>query len=854
MPASLLPPLPALHPAVPANPLQPPQGVVGIGASAGGLEALSVLLASVPAGSGLAFVVVQHLDPSRVSLLPALLQHVCHLRVLEAVDGSALAAERVYVVPPNADLQLAGGKLRVVKRPPDTHAQHPIDGFFHSLAADCGRRAIGIVLSGMGSDGTVGLRAIQAAGGITLAQDPASAGFDSMPRAAILAGVVDEVLAPDVMGPSLQQLQAGLAGGAGRGHGRRKALHELMQLLQARTGHDFTGYKLNTVLRRIERRMKLHQLVELDDYVAFLRETPGEVQLLFRELLIGVTSFFRDGAVWQYLREVTLPAMMARHPQGIALKAWVPACSTGEEAYTLAMVFSEALEAAGRPAACTLQIFATDLDPDAIERARLGVFPRSIADSISPARLARHFEPCGKGYRVRKVLRNMIIFAQQNLISDPPFTKLDLLSCRNLLIYFTPKLQEQLIPLFHYALKRDGVLVLGSADSPGSFTDLFTPDGNGRVYRRLDGPPRRIASYFPTRVAAAACPQVAETKNQHMSSSLQTRVEHLLLNRHTPAAVLVNAAGDILYVHGRTGGFLEAAAGKANWNVHAMVREELRYEMAELIHRALASGQLETARGLLLRDAERVRQVSMTAEALSDESEQSEVLVTFSSEAVPSARRRKAKDPQVQELEQQLALARQELQSVRDEMQTSREELKSANEELQSTNEELQSTNEELTTSKEEMQSLNEELYTVNAELQSKVDDLSLVNGDMKNLLDNTGIAVIFLDNELKIRRFTTQATQIYRLIAADVGRALTDIVGDLQYTELDQDARKVLGSLIYCERQIPTSDGRWFVVRILPYRTVANVVDGLVVTFFNISGMKQLEARLERGGDMGAP
>jgi two-component system CheB/CheR fusion protein len=672
-----------------------------------------------------------------------------------------------------------------------------------------------------------------------------------MPRAAILAGVVDEVLAPDQVGPSLHALlAAGAESGPLRGKGRRKALHELMQLLQVRTGHNFSGYKLNTVLRRIERRMKLHQAASLEDYVAYLRQAPGEVQLLFREMLIGVTSFFRDGAVWEHLRTVTLPQLLARYPRGAALKAWVPACSTGEEAYTLAMVFCEAVETARLPAPYTLQIFATDLDPDAIERARLGLFPRAMADTMPAERLARHFEPCGKGYRVRKALRNMIIFAQQNVISDPPFTKLDLLSCRNLLIYFTPKLQEHLIPLFHYALKPDGVLVLGSADSPGSFTDLFAPDGNGRVYRRLAGPPRRIANYFPTRVAVAASPQITATKNPHMSSSLQTRVEHALLNRHTPAAVLVNAGGDILYVHGRTGGFLEAAAGKANWNVHAMVREELRYELAGLIQRSLGSDRPESTRGLLLRDEDRVRQVAMTAEAQSGEDDQPLVLVTFHSEPVPVSRRRKPKDPQVQELEQQLLLARQELQTVRDEMQTSREELKSANEELQSTNEELQSTNEELTTSKEEMQSLNEELYTVNAELQSKVDDLSLVNGDMKNLLDNTGIAVIFLDNELKIRRFTTQATQIYRLIAADVGRALTDIVGDLQYSALDGDARAVLSSLVYCERQIPTSDGRWFMVRILPYRTVANVVDGLVVTFFNISGLKQLEARLQNNGD----
>ncbi|NVE01556.1 chemotaxis protein CheB [Massilia sp. BJB1822] len=829
--------------------------IVAIGASAGGLDSIIEFLTAVPQSSGMAFVVIQHLDPQRKCVLPELLQRATAMRVEQISDNMAVEPDCVYVIPPNMSLAFSNGLLTLGPLSSLRGPRYPIDAFFRALATERRQLAAGIVFSGMGSDGTAGLRAIREAGGVTLAQPPESAKFDPMPRSAIDAGVVDITALPGEMperlgnvwsvSPYVQQARV---------RGRPHALQELLELLQTHTGNNFSDYKMNTVMRRIDRRMKLQQNSSMEQYVAFLRENPAEVDLLFKELLIGVTSFFRDPKMWEHLKSVTLPAMIAANPEGCAFKAWVPACSTGEEAYSLAIVFDEVLESINPRGKYSLQIFATDLDPDAIDRARQGVFSRNIEESVSADRLCHYFVDDGVGFRIRKDLRNSIIFAQQNVISDPPFTKLDILSCRNLLIYFNHKLQEHLIPLFHYALKRDGFLLLGSADTPGNFTELFVSvPGSGRVYQRLDAAVHRVSHYFPTKVVSANVPLSNEARTVSMTGNLQSQVEHMLLKKHSPAAVLLSKEGDILYIHGRTGTFLEPAAGKANWNIHAMARDGLRYHLAELLEQSVLTGKQEALRGLMLKDSEnRALLVDITAEKLADsDAAEGTVLLTFQSMPAPSGKRRRggSPNPHQVELEQQLAQARMEIHSVRDEMQTSREELKSANEELQSTNEELQSTNEELTTSKEEMQSLNEELYTVNAELQSKVDDLSMANSDMKNLLNSTDIAVIYLDNSLHIRRFTTQATQIYKLIPGDVNRPLGDIVTDLIYPELEDDAREVLRTLAFCEKQIATKDGRWFMVRVRPYRTLANVIDGLVATFVNITELKSLEARLEGPG-----
>ncbi|WP_295999868.1 chemotaxis protein CheB [Rugamonas sp.] len=812
-PAAALVAPPAARAAAPSLPAVP---IVGIGASAGGLDPICELLASVQPGSGAAYVVIQHLDPLHKGMLPELLQRVTAMRVIEIVDRTEVAADSVYVIPPNTDLGFADGLL--VLQVPQQERGHrlPIDTFFQALARERGELAAGVVLSGMGGDGTLGLQAIKQHGGLTLAQLPSSAKFDPMPRSAIAAGAADLVALPVDMPAHILAYRRPLKLPLPLLAQRRDSLHELFQLLLAQTGANFADYKLNTVLRRIERRIKLQQLRTLEQYVDHLHQNPAEVELLFKELLIGVTQFFRDQKIWEHMASTALPQLLTAHPQGLALKAWIPACSTGEEAYSLAIVFQEVIERLAPKARYTLQIFATDLDPDAIARARTGVFAATIEADVSTERLQRYFLPTEKGYRIRKDLRNSIIFAQQNVISDPPFTKLDILCCRNLLIYFNPTLQEQLIPLFHYALKDRGLLMLGSADTPGRFNDLFSPlSGNGRIYRRLDASVQRVAHYFPTRDASVVLPPPSETRSVAMTGNLQSQLEQLLLKKHTPACVVLNTLGDILYIHGRTGAFLEPAAGKANWNIHAMARDGLRYELADLIKRAGEADGLIAKRGLIVSDdAGQTQALDLTAEAIGvTDALAGMIVITFAAVALPPAKRRsRATNPLLIELEQQLAQARLEIQAVRDEMQASREELKSANEELQSTNEELQSTNEELTTSKEEMQSLNEELYTVNAELQSKVDDLSLVNGDMKNLLNSTDIATIFLDNNLRTRRFTNQATQIYKLIPSDLNRPLSDIATELQYPELARDAQGVLRTLLFSERQTATGDGRMIV------------------------------------------
>jgi two-component system, chemotaxis family, CheB/CheR fusion protein len=826
--------------------------VVAIGASAGGLDPIVAFLTAVPQDSGVAFVVIQHLDPNYKPMLPELLRRATSIPVYEIVDQMALQPDCIYVIPPNADLGVEDGRLRLLEPAEARGHRLPINHFFFALAAERGELAVGVVFSGMGTDGTRGLQAIKAANGLTLAQFPDSARFEYMPHSAIEAEAVDLVELPENMPAKILSYlsRSALLGSGPRQADSSNGLREIVRLLDEHTGNSFADYKVNTVLRRIERRMSLHQLETLEQYAALLRDNPAEIDLLFKELLIGVTSFFRDQKVWEYLRVVVLPQLFAAHPAGAAFKAWVPACSTGEEAYSLAMVFCEAAAAVDPPAKYTLQIFATDLSGDAIDRARQGRFAHAIASDVSAERLARFFDDAAGGYWVRKEIRNMIIFAQQNVIADPPFTKLDILCCRNLLIYLNAKLQQRLIPLFHYALNRDGILLLGSADTPGHSSELFAPLTTAtRLFRRLDNQAGRcVPAYFPTKVAAAHA-EPAELREAAMPGKIQTHVEQLLLQKYSPAAALLNHDGDILYINGRTGAFLEPAAGKANWNIHAMAREGLRHELAGLIARALRARGVARLKGLLCADAQGQTQcVDLSAEALHQpEALAGMVFVTFTSAAPPAAPSRARSHPKVIELEQQLAQARAEIQAVRDEMQTSREELRSANEELQSTNEELQSTNEELTTSKEEMQSLNEELYTVNAELQSKVDDLSLVNSDMKNLLNSTEIATIFLDASLRIRRFTAPATQIYKLIATDLRRPLSDIVNDLLYPDLEADALEVMRALVFSERQIPTRNGRWYNVRIMPYRTIDNVIDGVVLTFINITEAKLLEAQLRR-------
>jgi two-component system CheB/CheR fusion protein len=735
----------------------------------------------------------------------------------------------------------------------------PIDFFLRSLAQDQQERSIGVILSGMGSDGTLGLRTIKEKAGVVLVQEPATAKFDGMPRSAIDAGLAD-IVAPveELPGRILAYLRRTplIARPEGALEDKtRSALEKTVILLRAHTGHDFSLYKRNTLYRRIERRMHLHQIDKIAAYVRYLQENTQELDLLFKELLIGVTSFFRDPAAWEQLREKAIPELIAGRSPGQALRAWVPGCSTGEEAYSLAIVFREAMEQVGPKASFALQVFATDLDRDAIDRARQGFFPDNTAADVLPERLSRFFSKEERGYRVRKEIREMVIFAPQNVIMDPPFTKLDLLSCRNLLIYLAPEMQKKLLPLFHYSLNPGGILFLGSAETIGGFTDLFAPVvGKSRIFRRSESALRPEPVEFPSSFTPVSRGGTETGPASRPPLSLQSLADQLILQRCSPPAVLVNDKGDILYISGRTGKYLEPAAGKANWNIFAMAREGLRFELAGAFQKALRQKEAVTLRGLKVGTDGGEQFVDLTVETLEEpEPLRGLVMIVLTDVAAPVGAKgpdRLRKTParsaaRLAELERELEQARERLQTTREEMQTSQEELKSTNEELQSTNEELQSTNEELTTSKEEMQSLNEELQTINTELQSKVDDLSMANSDMKNLLDSTDIATVFLDNDLHVRRFTTQATKIIKLIGADVGRPITDLASDLRYPELPEDAREVLRTLVSTEKPIAARDGRWFTVRIMPYRTLDNRIDGVVITFADITVSKSLEVEL---------
>jgi len=839
--------------------------IVGLGASAGGLEALEQFLGHVPKGCGLGFVVVQHLDPTHKGIMVELLQRNTAMPVVQIKDRMKIEPDHVYVIPPNRDLSILHGVLHLLEPAAPRGLRLPIDFFFRSLADDRQEQSVGVILSGMGSDGTLGLRAIKEKAGAVFVQAPASAKFDSMPRMAIDAGLAD-VIAPAEELPGkiidyLKHVPLLVRPDQDIAEKDQSALEKVVILLRAQTGHDFSLYKKSTIYRRIERRMGLHQITKIADYVRYLRENSQESDLLFKELLIGVTSFFRDPVVWEQLKDKIIPEFLATRPLGGMLRAWTAGCSTGEEAYSLAMVFKEALEKVKPPKNFSLQIFATDLDKDAIDKARAGIYPANISADVSEERLRQFFVKNEHGgYSVKKEIREMVIFAPQNLVMHPPFTKLDFVTCRNLLIYLDAELQKKIIPLFHYSLNSGGILLLGSAETIGTATDLFTPlAGKSRLYRRLDTSRQANLVEFPSAFTRTRLDTVAASSGPTAAvfpaPNLQSLADQLLLQRYSPAAVLVTNEGDILYVSGKTGKYLEPAAGKANWNLFAMSREGLGNALSEAFHKAVRQKVVVTLKNVKVGTNGGMQVVDITVQPVtSPEALQGMVMVVFTdvakesvAKAPGSSERATIHNARLAAMAQELQRAHEDLQATRDEMQTSQEELKSTNEELQSMNEELQSTNEELTTSKEEMQSMNEELQTVNHELQAKVDELSRTSNDMKNLLDSTDIATLFLDDALLVRRFTTQTASIIKLIPGDVGRPITDIVTALDYPGLAEDAQKVLKTLAFVEKQVSARDKRWFTVRIMPYRTHENRINGVVVTFADITVAKNLEAALRK-------
>ncbi|MCG3774548.1 MAG: Chemotaxis protein methyltransferase [Nitrospira sp.] len=853
--------------------------VVGIGASAGGLAAMKAFLSGIPAGTdpGMAFVLVQHLAPDHKSLLVELIQRATPMPVFEVANGMPVRPNGIYIIPPNCDMALLNGRLQLME-PSAPHGQRrPIDFFFRSLAQDQHERAIGIVLSGSGSDGTLGARAIKSEGGMVIVQHPNSSEFDGMPRSVLAAGLVDYTLPP-------AEMPAQLIAYAGHPFIRprtvvtileaktKDALQTIFILLRAQTGHDFSQYRPSYYHRRIERRMALHQIPTLGHYVTYLQSTPTEADALFRDLLIGVTQFFRDPEAFQMLESQIIPRLLAQRPAGALIRVWSAGCCTGEEAYSLAILLQEGMETLRR--SYTIQIFATDLERLDIATARTGCYPASIATDITPERLARFFtiEPNGSTYRIRKGIRDMVIFSEQNVNQDPPFSKLDLIACRNLLIYFGEELQQRLIPLFHHALNPGGLLWLGTAEGVGKFDSLFaTLDSKSKLYQRIDVVYRMeghlLARDLPATTAIqAALPRGASKTAFPVLLPLRELTEQTLLQQVAPAGALVNRRGDILYLHGRTGQYLEPTAGAVGINnILKMARDGLRSSLTTALHQAVGTHEIARVRGLRVKTNSHFTLVNLTIHPVTGgpaaTRESWLYLVTLEDAAPPDPEPGQqaagspagTRDPASEAdaclaaLQQHVQAQDEELRTIHEELESSSEELKSSNEEMQSVNEELQSTNEELESSKEELQSLNEELTTVNAELQAKMDLALKLNNDMNNLLAGTGIATVFVDPHLCILRFTPAAPELINLLLSDVGRPLGHIVSNLSgYDRLVADVQSVLETLEPKELEVHTTTGKWFTLRILPYRTTDNMIEGAVLNFIDISEIQKTRAALQ--------
>jgi two-component system CheB/CheR fusion protein len=854
--------------------------IVGIGASAGGLAAFEAFFASMPAKAdpGMAFVLVQHLAPDHKSILTELIQRYTRMQVFEVEDGMVVRPNCAYIIPPNRDMAFLNGKLHLLEPAAPRGQRLPIDFFFRSLAQDQHERAICIVLSGTGSDGTLGVRAIKGEGGMAMAQKPESTEYDGMPRSALATGLVDYELPPAEMAAQLMAYAAHafappLLPAAPPSHRTENTLNKIFILLRTHTGHDFSQYKPSTINRRIERRMAIQQIETLEEYVKYMQQTPAEAEALFRDLLIGVTHFFRDPDAFLALEKQAIPALFADKPPGSVIRVWVPACSTGEEAYSIAILLAEYQETTQQR--FQVQLFATDIDRQAIATARAGLYPASIAADLSPKRLARFFtvEPGGTAYRIHKGIRDLLIFSEQNLIRDPPFSKLDLISCRNLLIYLSGELQKKLIPLFHYALNPGGMLFLGTSETVGDFGELFaTLDRKLKLYQRKEtglGAPRTPLSHLLPALTALqpALPRTAGRSVLPEKRSLREVTEQALLQQAAPAAALVTGQGDILYLHGRTGMYLEPTPGDVGIsNILKMARDGLRRELATALHQATGINEPVRHAGLRVKTNGHFTTVNLTIRpvAAGPAATPKAPLYLVVLEEAPAAESPNH-DPasgtsappadtetSIAALKQELRAKDDYLQSANEELETSNEELKSSNEEMQSVNEELQSTNEELETSKEELQSVNEELATVNAELQTKVADLSRVNNDMNNLLAGTEIGTVFVDHQLRILRFTPATTRIINLIPSDVGRPVGHLVSNLVgYDRLVADTQTVLDTLISKELEVRTTEGKSYTLRIQPYRTIDNVIEGAVVTFVDITEMVRARMALRDANDL---
>src|SRR5499427_3457322 len=826
--------------------MMPSLPIVGIGASAGGVEALEQFFKSLPAGNGLAFVVVTHLPPDRESMLSEILGRATRMPVVDARDGEKVGAEHVYVLPPSAILTIRGGNLQLRRTGPTDRERAPIDVFFTSLAADQAEHAIGIVLSGGGHDGTLGLKAIKEHGGLTIAQgaNVTRPRFAEMPSSAVAAGIVDLELPVETIPERIIGYVQNW--GSFDTQHRGDALTTIFNLLRTRTGHDFREYKERTFQRRVQRRMQVVQTTKLEDYAERLQSEPDEVSALFRDLLIGVTDFFRDAAAFQALETLVIPKLFEDKGADDEVRVWIAGCSTGEEAYSIAILLQEHLERSLSPP--KVQVFATDIDETAMGVARAARYPASVVKEVSPERLRRFFVHEAGTYRVVKELRDMCIFSAHSVIRDPPFSRLDLISCRNLLIYLKPSLQAQIVPLFHYALRPSGYLFLGSSENVSRHSELFTSlDRKNRIFRRRDlvaRPPLPLQQFLPQMRREAAGPEENQSGLLQRSDTLR-RAANTIVEHFAPTFVIVDETGQTLYFSSGTGKYLQPAAGPPNRDIVAMARPGLRADLRAALHRAKGTGKRQVRDRVHVQINGGIQMVSLTVEPIIEGKEIAYGVVFTDRGPIsaqhenPRTERAEGQDTTVQLIEKELQETKERLQSTIEELETANEEFRSSNEELLSVNEELQSTNEELETSKEELQSVNEELQTVNNELSTKIEELDRANSDLNNLFQSTQIATIFLDKNLEIRSFTPAVTKLFNLIPSDRGRPLSDIVSRIDYPDLEQDMRRVCAGEAVPERSVShVGENGYYLARVLPYRAANQQIDGVLLTFVDVTNL----------------
>lgn len=846
---------PALPPQTKDIAAQPLQAVVGMVASAGGLEAFKQFFQAMPAHSGLAFVLIPHLDPKHESLMAPLLGKQTAMPVAEAEDGQRLEADHVYVIPPNHYLTLHKGVIQL-SAPPDRGAgQTAIDPFLRSLAADQQERAVCIILSGTGSHGSLGLKAVKAEGGMAMVQEPSSAEYDRMPLSAVDTGLADYVLPPGQMPEELLKFVRHFVAGAvaqPEPDAVQDDLTQVLALLRARTKFDFRAYRKRMLLRRVLRRMGLNHLDRLADYLALLRERPDELNQLSKDLLISVTSFFRDPEMFQILETQVLPDLIEARDTNAPVRVWVPGCATGEEAYSIAMLLIERIAATGK--ACPIQIFATDVDEGALEVARRGIYPEALVADLSRQQLERFFTRAdAHHWQVSKQLRETVLFAPQNILADAPFSKLDLVSCRNLLIYLEPEVQQKLLQLFHFALNEGGYLILGPSESIGQHTELYRPvSKKWRIFHRVSTVHPAHAG-FPVQAGkrmSALHPAPSPVSAQHKNLSELTR--KILLEEYAPAAVVINQRYEVLHYSGPTHLYLQQPGGPPSQDLLTLALAALRPRIRAAAIKAINEEARVDIGGIRIKRARQPALVRLSVQPMPGKlADERLLLVIFQDEPkVPQVAG--AGDEQagideqlVHQLEFELKTTREELQSTIEELEGSNEELKASNEEVMSMNEELQSTNEELETSKEELQSLNEELSTVNSQLRDKVDELEDSNDDMTNLLASVDNATLFLGVDRTIQRFTPSATRLFNLIATDVGRPIDHITARFEDPELSQDIDQVLQNLAPCEREVSRDDEQWFLRRITPYRTGDNRISGVVLSLTDITVLKRAELDL---------